>query len=130
MSLVAGREHPFASILASRGVGFDRPGKETILRPLNRRASSLAVALIAAASATMPAGAASYRRHHAYHHRHASTRDAGGHVAPAFAPPEPVNGGLLGLSGPLIPGYPVGGGVLGTGVANGTGLLGIGFLGL
>ena len=98
------------------------------MRPLITLISSLAVVLIAG---TLPAGAAGYRRHHAaYHHRHAVTRYAGGHVAPAFAPPEPVSGGLLGLSGPLLPGYPVGGGVLGTGVANGTGLLGIGFFGL
>lgn len=49
---------------------------------------------------------------------------------PAFAPPPPVEAGPLGFSGPQIPGLPGGGGVLGTGLSDGRGLLGIGFLGL
>ena len=93
------------------------------MRPLIRLASGLAVAVIAMTYATLPAGAADYHRHHV--HRHAGTR-----VAPAYAPPPPVSGGLGSLPGPLIPGYTTGGGVLGTGLSDGTGLLGIGFLGL
>ncbi len=92
----------------------------------------LAATLLAAVPImATPAGAAGYRRHYAAsHHRHARFHEAGGHVAPAFAPPSPVEAGPFGLSGPQLPGLPGGGGVLGTGLSDGRGLLGIGFLGL
>lgn len=89
----------------------------------------LALLLVAAAGATMPAGATGTRHHQAtYRHRHIVA--AGGPIAPVFAPPAPVEAGPLGLSGPQIPGLPGGGGVLGTGLSGGEGLLGIGFFGL
>ena len=84
--------------------------------------------LAAAASATVPAAATGTQHHAAHHHRHVVGSDM--RVAPVFAPPSPVEAGPLGLSGPRIPGLPGGGGVLGTGLSDGRGLLGIGFFGL
>ena len=101
------------------------------MRPLRFTLSIAAVLLVVVPSAALPASAAGHRRHHASsHHRYDGYHEAGGHVAPAFAPPSPVEAGPLGLSGPQIPGLPGGGGVLGTGLSDGRGLLGIGFLGL
>ena len=104
------------------------------MRLLQKTTLAAAVSLAAAAGLTLPAGAeVTYgRRHHVYHrHRHFADgrRGVGRHYgAPAFAPPPPVGSGLLG--GFSLPGLPGGGGVLGTGLSDGRGLLGIGFFGL
>ena len=84
--------------------------------------------LAAASSVTVPAAATGTHHHATHHPRHVV--DSAVRVAPVFAPPTPVEAGPLGLSGPRIPGLPGGGGVLGTGLSDGRGLLGIGFFGL